>query len=726
MRFHTLGWVAACLASPLLSACTDDGTDGLSITNPSQASLTEVSIGSMTTTGQPTTGTDTPTTSSPGSTSVGTDSGGTTVESTTVATTESTDTTASSDATTADPSTTTTGPDTTTTDTTGMPPMCTDAVCLVGEFCNMGSGLCEPGCNDDADCMGMTVCDVPSNTCKGCLTDANCALGTVCEASSCVPGCNDNQPCQGGLACCDGSCFDVLADPLHCGSCDACPLPDNAAAACAMGTCGVGVCADGFNDCDKNQANGCEVEGVCKCTPGAQVACYTGPPETQKVGICKDGLQTCNAMGTAYGACTGEVLPGPIDICANQLDDNCDGVKDENPDLDKDGWPVCSGDCCDAIGPNCQNPELVNPGAFDQPGNMVDDDCNGVLDNVVPACDAGLASNSGTGDDYARAIDLCQFTTEAPALKDKKWGVISTKITRADGVLAASTNAKSIRTGFGTGGIVKQKNSNLAVFSTGVAADQGDADPGYSGFQVFNDDVDDPIWGVDNAADSAAPADWLASNGGSFPNAPGCPAAISTMARNSIMMTVRVRVPTNAKSFSVQMHFFSAEWPEYVCTAFNDLFVTLVNSAGAGNPADKNIAIYTTPQNQKYPVGVNIAKAAAGLFTECRNNRQIGCLGDAPVNYANCTLGEGPLAGTGMQDLNVNDGLGCTKANFTLNDTAGGGTGWLKMAGNVKGGETMEVRFAIWDTADGSFDSVVLLDNWEWSVQASQPGVQPN
>jgi hypothetical protein len=182
------------------------------------------------------------------------------------------------------------------------------------------------------------------------------------------------------------------------------------------------------------------------------------------------------------------------------------------------------------------------------------------------------------------------------------------------------------------------------------------------------------------------------------------------------MMKIRVRVPTNAKSFNVQMHFFSAEWPEYVCTNFNDLFVSLVTSTAVGNPADKNIAIYTTQQNQKYPVGVNIAKAAAGLFTECKNG-QVACLG-APFNYNNCSAGVNPLAGTGFQ---VTNDAGCG-----ANNTTGGGTGWLKMAGNVKGGETMEIRFAIWDTGDGVWDSLVLLDDWEWSVQASQPGVQPN
>jgi len=165
------------------------------------------------------------------------------------------------------------------------------------------------------------------------------------------------------------------------------------------------------------------------------------------------------------------------------------------------------------------------------------------------------------------------------------------------------------------------------------------------------------------------------------------------------------------------MHFMSAEWPEYVCTSFNDLFVTLVDSQGVGNPADKNIAIYKTQNNQTYPVGVNIAKAAPGLFTECKNGA-FACYGNGG-NYNNCTAGVGPLAGTGMQALGLGDNCGA-------NDTTGGGTGWLKLAGNVKPGETMEIRFVIWDTGDSAWDSLILLDDWVWSVQASQPGVTPN
>jgi hypothetical protein len=56
---------------------------------------------------------------------------------------------------------------------------------------------------------------------------------------------------------------------------------------------------------------------------------------------------------------------------------------------------------------------------------------------------------------------------------------------------------------------------------------------------------------------------------------------------------------------------------------------------------------------------------------------------------------------------------------------AGGGTGWLTLRGNVSPGETMELRLAIWDTGGHIFDSLVLLDAFEWSLEPAAPGVTP-
>ncbi len=607
--------------------------------------------------------------------------------------------------TTSDP-TTTTESDTDTDDTQGMttgPDACTPADCAVGQYCNVDTGVCEPGCDEDEDCNNDTVCNVEENVCTGCVSDGDCALGTVCEAGTCVPGCNEQQPCQNGFTCCEDSCADLLNDPLQCGGCGmACdPIP-NAETLCAEGECIMGMCDDGFNDCDQNPNNGCETEGACACTPGEMQSCYTGFPPTENVGECKSGTQVCNDEGTQFGPCEGEVLP--IDeVCANNADDNCDGVVDEDPDFDNDGYTVCGGDCCDQVGEVCQQPELVNPGAFEVAGNEVDDDCDGIDDNVVQLCDNGLPSNAGNPLDYARAIDLCQFTTENPPPQDRVWGVISGAFNRANGSGNPSSNARSIRNGFGNN-IPPEYGQRLAVLSSGHAADTNDNNPNYSPFEI----------GTSLGTNSPAPADWLAANGGQFPNAPGCPGAAGTTANDSIQLRLRVRVPTNANSFSVKMFFFSAEYPEWVCSSFNDLFVTLVDSNDNDNPNDKNIAIYVENNNQ-WPVGVNLVSAAPGLFSVC-DNGTIGCSGGNQSNYNGCSQGEAQLTGTGF-DLNASACSG--------NDDVGGGTGWLTMSGNVVPGETMEIRFVIWDTGDGIYDSLVLLDEWQWSVQASEPGVTP-
>ena len=37
-------------------------------------------------------------------------------------------------------------------------------------------------------------------------------------------------------------------------------------------------------------------------------------------------------------------------------------------------------------------------------------------------------------------------------------------------------------------------------------------------------------------------------------------------------------MPTNAQSFSVNTYFYSAEYPEWVCGAFNDFFLVLLDN----------------------------------------------------------------------------------------------------------------------------------------------------
>lgn len=62
-----------------------------------------------------------------------------------------------------------------------------------------------------------------------------------------------------------------------------------------------------------------------ECMPNSTADCYEGPANTEGVGLCKAGLKTCNADGTAYGACSGQIIP-TIENCAVDDDEDCNGA----------------------------------------------------------------------------------------------------------------------------------------------------------------------------------------------------------------------------------------------------------------------------------------------------------------------------------------------------------------------------------------------------------------
>ena len=85
---------------------------------------------------------------------------------------------------------------------------------------------------------------------------------------------------------------------------------------------------------DRDGGNGQECSNPlnlqgCGCpTAGMTRACYTGPADTENIGTCKDGTQTCIAMGefSNWGPCAGDVLPTTED-CAGARDTNCNNLK---------------------------------------------------------------------------------------------------------------------------------------------------------------------------------------------------------------------------------------------------------------------------------------------------------------------------------------------------------------------------------------------------------------
>lgn len=558
----------------------------------------------------------------------------------------------------------------------------------------------------DSGSSGMAVTTSPDSSESGaessssggpapeCRTDQDCDAGSICDNEICVPGCNGMQACADGFDCCDGQCFDLQTDFAHCGVCDRlCDSPQNIDSSCTAGECVLGDCDDGWFDCDGQGATGCESSEQCTCMPNSMQSCYPGPMGTEGVGICAAGTQQCNAAGTGWGACVNFTLPMAAEICGNGMDDNCvDGV-DENPDIDGDGWGVCDNDCCETTD-QCSDPALVNPGAFEFVGNMVDDDCDPLSSDVVaaPACSTTSDFTTVTGDQLAEAMDLCQFTTLGEPLPTRKWGVISAELLTPSGAVPVAAQLNDMQNGgtavltdYGTGGVVPQLNGTMAGLSSGMMRDQND--PGYV----------DPNLGVEFGWDDTPPAAYLAANGGALPSSASCNGACpaGAGANDGVLLRLTIRVPTNAQSFAYSFRFFSSEYWQYSCTVFNDFYLALLTTGAAGIPADGNISFDSLTN----PVSVN-----NGFFEVCQAR---GCY--------TCPNGQGELAGTGMQLQDPFDPGGAT----------GGGTVWLQTTAPIVPGEIMTLDLMIFDVSDNILDSLVLLDDFVWDIDPSDVGTNP-
>jgi hypothetical protein len=416
--------------------------------------------------------------------------------------------------------------------------------------------------------------------------------------------------------------------------------------------------------------------------PGITQACVALPGDVNA-----DGVFDAVDVSVVRLALVGQP-PGITQTCAQA-------------DTDEDGFGPADGDCDDT------NP-LVNPAAFDFIGNGLDDDCEGTVDTARAPCDAGLPSNPSSAATYALALDLCRTAVEAPPANERTWGVIDGALTLADGTGEPDAVSRSIRSSFGSNNPPRFGNA-LAILSTGGAAAPGQVEPEHLPFQI----------GASRGTRSGLPASWLAANGGEPPIAPGCPVLNHRFdAADSTLLRLRIRVPSNARSFRLAAKHFDADYPEFACSPYNDFFLVLLDSSFAGtpaNPADGNLAVV-----DGIGVGVNLVQGSSGLFQDCQNG-PTGCASTAVDGvYASC-VGTDGLLGTGF-DLAFPPGQGGEPSYCSPSELTGGATAWLAVRGNVVPGETIELRIAIWDVGDGSWDSSVLLDDFRWFPTEIEPG----
>lgn len=347
-------------------------------------------------------------------------------------------------------------------------------------------------------------------------------------------------------------------------------------------------------------------------------------------------------------------------------------VSPAGEDNDGDGYSEDQGDCND-----CD--KSSNPGAVevinttpDMNGNLppvADEDCDGTADNPVEFCDEGIALDSPDAFMGARAIDLCQQATAG----DGKWGVLEAAYVRANGVGAPNPLQWGIKPGFGSN-VKAQRGKSLLAISAGYARDAGDAE-------------------------GCGSTTCQTNYGGTAP--PGFPAAVpgcegDTAINDDVALQLKIRAPSNATGYSFNFKFYSFEFPEWVCTAYNDQFIALVNPPPVGAPTG-NISF----DSKNNPVSVNIAffdVCDPASASDWAANCFFGSCPPLPNPY--CASGTAELVGTGFLEW----------------DTFGyaGGTSWLKTQAPVNPGQEIMIRFAIWDTGDDALDSTALIDNFQW------------
>jgi hypothetical protein len=425
-------------------------------------------------------------------------------------------------------------------------------------------------------------------------------------------------------------------------------------------------------------------------------ACSAGPKSTFGSGggatTTGSGASTANT-GSGSSPSTGagnSGLGGGIAIDAGATTGtgatNC-VVTDMNADMDGDGWTPAQGDCNDCD-PN------VNPGAVDVlhtpdggPPYWGNEDCQN-KPGPLPTCDANLAVDDADPIHAANAIELCM-----PLTDPKKWGLKSATWVLPDGsppsaltIVEVGSPPQPLQTmaqalaNYDLGhGILSKLGANVKVqagvrmlgLSSGTAREP--TDPNYFDVSGF-----DKLYTVNSPM--------------GFPKeSPACPNVVTGQPHDGVALELAIVAPTNATGFSFYFNFLTYEWPTWICSIYNDFFTALLYPIPMGQ-TDGNI----TFDSMGNPVTVNNA-----FLTVC------GPPGTYGGKNFTCPLGTMDLIGTGF---------GIDTAEDMHNH---GSTFWLETKAPVDRHEDFTLRFAVYDSSDGVYDTTVLVDNFQWIANGS-------
>lgn len=392
----------------------------------------------------------------------------------------------------------------------------------------------------------------------------------------------------------------------------------------------------------------------------AVVACggSTAPLDQTNPG----GGGATSSSGAGAGGGTGGGASPAIDCTVDPDDD----------DQDRDGFR--RPDDCDDF----QN--RVNPGAFDIPGNGVDDDCDGGIDNGdgVPCDDANDVIPIDSTDPKAmlRSMGLCK-TAILDGSPGQPWGVGTAELWGLTSAWSAKRShlQHGVHTEFGQ--LFQPLRGRTMLMLSNLRARTETQPDGLAGYPNLDANVGEPMPNgfpendsVCLAADDHPPGDGVAWN----------PISIRTT----------LRVPTNAVKLRWSVRAVVAmPLIESVCRGNNSFFGIFTGNPG-GTPTEPNVA--TLPDGQSFSLDhLPFTFCTPTQFTLPGRTYEFACP-------------DGPVDGSSW-------------------GWVAGATRWLEQEIDVVPGEAISFSPVLWGEGDaGGGALAVMLDDAHWvAAEGSAP-----
>jgi len=416
--------------------------------------------------------------------------------------------------------------------------------------------------------------------------------------------------------------------------------------------------------------NNCNFEideaGAAGCIP------YYQDQDQDGFGVLETGECLCAPEGSwtavKWGDCADgdpDLSPGATEIC-DDLDNDCDQVQDEGCDEDGDDFcnihietvgipsicPLGPGDCHDGS-------PAVNPGALEDPGDGVDNDCDGETDEAM-VCPGPCTGH--TVDAYLCALEMCfgpliqsaSFSSPTGDNIDSAWAAVE-HFGDVGNDLApwAGTSYGLLASGPATG------TSHTTDLPGGGSAGDPYANDGYTTY-------------------------------------------------DNVEFQINLTAPANAIGFSIDYIFFSEEYHDWVCSSFNDKFYILLQ-APQTTGGQKIVINYTACSNP-------------GQYFDFDENGQKWCYIAINTAFSEpCPDAPTDISGTGYECAGTYCATGQCSCG-SADPYHGSSTGWLVTQWPIQGGETLTLTFHVHDSSDGIYDSEVILDNFHWLSEPFDPG----